>query len=263
MSADSVTYTISEAAALVERHPNTIRQRIRSGQLKATVEPGRFGDEYRISRDDLVAAGLLRDPVFSTGEDEVPPAAEAARQPSGEAAPAALLDLFQRHEQAMYRLGYLQAELERNRALAETAESLRTDRDQRSLDLHDALQELDRIRPAAERAALLADQLREAEVLTAQAQSELAATAGDLLATREQLQQTRAELLRLQQDHRQALDDLRAQLDQAGAAQDALRAAAESLKKDAAELRRRCAEQQAMLQDAAARPWWRPWRPPG
>ena len=39
------TYTINEAAALTGLHRNTIRQRVKLGQLKATVEHGKFGDD--------------------------------------------------------------------------------------------------------------------------------------------------------------------------------------------------------------------------
>ena len=53
------TYTIAEAAALTGLHRNTIRMRIKLGQLEATVRPGKFGDEYRISHSALVSAGLL------------------------------------------------------------------------------------------------------------------------------------------------------------------------------------------------------------
>ena len=55
----SRTYTINEAASLSGRHPNTIRQKIKGGQIPATVSQGKFGDEYRIAHEDLVAAGLL------------------------------------------------------------------------------------------------------------------------------------------------------------------------------------------------------------
>lgn len=147
------TYTISEVAALTGLHKNTVRQRIRLGQLSAVILPGKFGDEYRVAHEALVAGGLLdRSPSTPGGTAEAPP----AQAPSAEAPPAAasevvveeplptaaaaaaesdgasaaLRDLYARHEQAMFRLGYLQGELERAKALAETAESLRRDHEQ-------------------------------------------------------------------------------------------------------------------------------------
>jgi excisionase family DNA binding protein len=145
------TYTINEAAALTGLHRNTIRQRIKLGQLDATVQQGKFGEEYRITHAALVKAGLVS-PSGPLGEDTPaetvlhaeftfdtpsPDAREASgsetdRRDAGaengavsNTTLAALGELFQRHEQAMFRLGYLQVELERLKALEETAESLR------------------------------------------------------------------------------------------------------------------------------------------
>src|SRR4051812_15658398 len=53
------TYTIAEAAALTGLHRNTIRMRVKLGQLMAERAIGKFGEEYRISRQTLVDAGLL------------------------------------------------------------------------------------------------------------------------------------------------------------------------------------------------------------
>lgn len=149
------TYTINEAAGLTGLHKNTIRQRIRLGQLDAVIQPGKFGDEYRISHAALVHAGLLPDsgPLESAGPNTVldaeftPVGPEPAE--NGAAEPptvAALSELYQRHEQAMFRLGYMQGELDRVKALAETAESLRQDND----SLKQALEERERAAAAAE-----------------------------------------------------------------------------------------------------------------
>src|SRR5687767_12075058 len=124
----SQTYSISEAAALTGRHKNTIRNAIRMGHLEAAVQHGKFGEEYRIEHDALVTAGFLeRDPLEGGDVLDADFAAEGGAAPNG-APPnvtmGALAELYQRHEQAMFRLGYLQGELERVKALAETAESL-------------------------------------------------------------------------------------------------------------------------------------------
>ncbi len=138
----SQTYTIAEAAALTGWHRNTIRQRIRLGQLEASVQPGKFGEEYRITHEALIKAGLLEEGgPLGEGADEglldadVRPARENETALDAEpvedgvalsaSAVHALTELYQRHEQAMFRLGYLQGELERVKALAESAESLR------------------------------------------------------------------------------------------------------------------------------------------
>jgi hypothetical protein len=184
---DNETYTISEAAMLTGLHRNTIRQRIRLGQLDARVHPGKFGDEYRVSRLSLRRAGLL---PGEPGEPELPPlegepvipepveagdleadlAAEAISTaapegvdgvPEGALSPGtgieALTELYRRHEQAMFRLGYIQAEVERLKALAAQAESLaEAEREHR--------QELESLRRTAaerEREAAEAGRLRE------------------------------------------------------------------------------------------------------
>lgn len=187
----SQTYTINEAAALTGLHRNTIRQRIRLGQLKATVHQGKFGDEYRITPAALVQAGLLPEagPLGDTAANDAVLEAEFAPETTPHAAEppeappegngalaantlAALGELYQRHEQAMFRLGYMQNELDRVKALAETAESLQKDGAAREQELH-ALQAAlrDKERQAAEAEALrreleqTRERLREVETL--------------------------------------------------------------------------------------------------
>ncbi len=122
-------YTINEVAALTGLHRNTIRMRIRTGHLRAEVRNGKFGEEYRISQQALVEAGLLtglNGDSESDGEEELA-RSEPAQENALSQSVAALADLYARHEQAMFRLGYMQGELERTKALAETAESLRAE----------------------------------------------------------------------------------------------------------------------------------------
>jgi excisionase family DNA binding protein len=170
------TYTINEAAALTGLHRNTVRQRIRLGQLEATVQNGKFGEEYRISVEALVRAGMLSGVGILDEEDVL----EADFTPEGEeTAPAerapadgevlrstlaALNELYQRHEQAMFRLGYMQGELERVKALAESAESLQRDNEARSQEvqvLKSSLEEKERLAREAEALRLELEETRE------------------------------------------------------------------------------------------------------
>src|SRR5712691_91640 len=111
---DAQTYTIAEAAALTGLHKNTIRMRIKLGQIPALRAPGKFGEEYRISQEALVAAGLLTPPDTppapepSDSAPSTPPEAPLTDTPPM-ASQTALLDLFQRHEHSMFRLGFLEA----------------------------------------------------------------------------------------------------------------------------------------------------------
>jgi excisionase family DNA binding protein len=196
--AESPAYTIAEAAALTGLHRNTIRLRIKLGTLAATVQAGKFGDEYRIPHEALVAAGLLQadGAPMPPGETEAqrpaeraPRAAPAPRMeavllgeggeeatdagtssgPEGGSSGApppleALTELYRRHEHAMFRLGYLQGELERLKALAETAESLREEhqaRNQELEELREVLAERTREAEAARRHQAAEQRLRE------------------------------------------------------------------------------------------------------
>jgi MerR family copper efflux transcriptional regulator len=46
---NTVSYSISEAAELLNLSPKTIRRYIKSGKLPSTKVPTKFGDEYRIT----------------------------------------------------------------------------------------------------------------------------------------------------------------------------------------------------------------------
>jgi excisionase family DNA binding protein len=143
-------YTIAEAAALTGLHKNTIRMRIKLGQLDAHRAQGKFGEEYRIERAALIKAGLLTPEEPPSTPTVTPPLAdpdllEAPRLDTPPiASQAALLDLLQRHEQSMYRLGWLEAELARHKALAENAESLQQTAWERELEIRELRRDLER-----------------------------------------------------------------------------------------------------------------------
>lgn len=145
---DPQTYTIAEAAALTGLHKNTIRMRVKLGQLAAHRTAGKFGEEYRITRQTLVEAGLLTPPEYEPTpavSHEPAPGAESRLEQTGtpyNASHAALQDLFQRHEQSMFRLGYLEAELTRHKALAEHAESLQSAAHEKEAEIRELRREL-------------------------------------------------------------------------------------------------------------------------
>lgn len=167
------TYTINEAAGLTGLHKNTIRQRVRLGQLKATIQQGKFGEEYRISHEALIEAGLLPDsgPLDTPQEAVLDAEVRSGDEPGGDASPssnveapvAALTELYQRHEQAMFRLGYMQGELDRVKALAETAESLRQDNEQREREVRSLRQALEQREGQAAEAERLRQELADTQ----------------------------------------------------------------------------------------------------
>ena len=102
--------TIREASQLVGRTSATIRRYIRSGRLKAAKEIGKFGEEYRIGREDLLALGFTAaEPAPESGAPlaRVVSAPPAAPQ---DAVPIALYnELLMKHEQILVQYGMIRA----------------------------------------------------------------------------------------------------------------------------------------------------------
>src|SRR4029077_16249320 len=101
----------------------------------------------RISRHGLIEVGLLDETDTAEDLDDsevlVPILhEEGATDPLR----AALRDLFLHHENAMFRMGYMEAELERSKALAAEAESLQDEHHSQELELRKLRQELERSR---------------------------------------------------------------------------------------------------------------------
>lgn len=207
LSDTSATYTIAEAATLTGLHKNTIRMRVKLGQLEAQVRNGKFGEEYRISHAALVRAGLIEgvlDPSdsplgdFDTDLDDEPDLRPVAGDPEGPppapAIAASLAELFQRHEQAMFRLGFMQSEMDRLKALSESAESLRQDQATRDAEAERLRRQLAEAREQAREAEALRRELEQARGRLRDAEdlrrlfSEMEAEAGRLRAAVEAAQ---------------------------------------------------------------------------
>src|SRR5262249_40160635 len=117
--------TIREASRLIGRTPATVRRYIRSGRLKAEKEIGKFGEEYKIQRDDLLALGF-------PAEGELPVLREAAPVAAREAPPRELMvpaslynEVLLKHEQLLVQYGMVRAggqKLFEYKAVAESRE---------------------------------------------------------------------------------------------------------------------------------------------
>ncbi len=102
--------TIREASQLIGRTPATVRRYIRSGRLKAGKEMGKFGEEYKICQEDLLALG------FPASQSDLPARLEPA-QPLANVAPAqeAMVplslynELLMKHEQILVQYGMIRA----------------------------------------------------------------------------------------------------------------------------------------------------------
>ena len=67
--ADHSLMTLRQAAEKTGLSATTLRRYIKAGRLRARLIPGRYGPEYVVDDDDLLAAGLSNDsPVQSSGE---------------------------------------------------------------------------------------------------------------------------------------------------------------------------------------------------
>jgi len=99
--------TIREASQQIRRTPATIRRYIRSGRLKACKQMGKFGEEYRIRRDDLIALGFApADPIERPSMALVP----ASPAPAALSVPISLYnELMMKHEQLLVQYGMIRA----------------------------------------------------------------------------------------------------------------------------------------------------------
>jgi excisionase family DNA binding protein len=117
--------TIREASRLIGRTSATVRRYIRSGRLKADKEIGKFGEEYKIRREDLLALGFSADQELPV---PVTAAAPAVREtaPKEVMVPSSLYnELFLKHEQLLVQYGMIRAggqKLFEYKAIAETRE---------------------------------------------------------------------------------------------------------------------------------------------
>ena len=102
--------TIRDAARLIGRTPATIRRYIRSGRLKAEKGDGKFGEEYRILREDLLALGFSPSSGTSTDLPEKAGSMVPRLPTREELVPISLYsELLLKHEQLLVQYGMIRA----------------------------------------------------------------------------------------------------------------------------------------------------------
>ncbi len=150
--------TIREASQLIRRTPATIRRYIRSGRLKAGKQAGKFGEEYRIRRDDLIALGFTPDESEERVSAALVPAHATPREHVPSSVPIALYnELMMKHEQLLVQYGMIRAGGQK--LLAYKAEA-----DSRIEDLRRAEERYQRLRSRAVREiGFLRQRLRQGE----------------------------------------------------------------------------------------------------
>jgi len=150
--------TIREASQLIGRTPATVRRYIRSGRLKADKEIGKFGEEYKIRREDLLALGFPAQADLPARVEQSVPSVRETEQKEV-LVPASLFnDLLMKHEQLLVQYGMIRAggqKLLEYKAAAETGEE----------ELHKAAERYQALRARAIREIqFLRKHLREAEI---------------------------------------------------------------------------------------------------
>jgi len=115
--------TIREASRLIGRTPATVRRYIRSGRLRAEKEIGKFGEEYKIRREDLLALGFSADGELPVRVVQELPEARG-QAPREVMVPSSLYnELLLKHEQLLVQYGMIRAggqKLLEYKAVAET-----------------------------------------------------------------------------------------------------------------------------------------------
>jgi len=115
--------TIREASRLIGRTPATVRRYIRSGRLRAEKEIGKFGEEYKIRREDLLALGFSADGELPVRVVQELPEARG-QAPREVMVPSSIYnELLLKHEQILVQYGMIRAggqKLLEYKAVAET-----------------------------------------------------------------------------------------------------------------------------------------------
>jgi len=162
--------TIREASRLIGRTPATLRRYIRSGRLAAAKEEGKFGEEYRIRREDLLALGFTpASPEENGAEALVRSDPAPVARVSQDVVPVSLYnELLMKHEQILVQYGMI-------RAGGQKLLEFKADSEAKSEEI---LRHQERYQALRQRAlkeiALLRKRLREAEIALEERRIEVA-----------------------------------------------------------------------------------------
>jgi len=150
--------TIREASQQIRRTPATIRRYIRSGRLHARKQVGKFGEEYRIRRDDLIALGFAPADPGERPSTALVPAAAASSVHAALSVPISLYnELMMKHEQLLVQYGMI-------RAGGQKLLEYKAEADTRAEELRRAEQRYQTLRSrAVQEIGLLRKRLRQAE----------------------------------------------------------------------------------------------------
>jgi excisionase family DNA binding protein len=150
--------TIREASQQIRRTPATIRRYIRSGRLKARKEVGKFGEEYRIRREDLTALGFAAAGPEERPSESLVPVPVTPPETAASSVPISLYnELLMKHEQLLVQYGMI-------RAGGQKLLEYKAEADSRVEDLRLAEQRYQRLRSrAVQEIGFLRKRLRQAE----------------------------------------------------------------------------------------------------
>jgi len=162
--------TIREASRLIGRTPATLRRYIRSGRLPAAKEEGKFGEEYRIRREDLLALGFTPANPEETGSEALvrSDAAPPSRVPQDVVPISLYNELLMKHEQILVQYGMIRAGGQKLLEFKADSEA-KTEEIRRHQERYQALRQR-----ALKEIALLRKRLRESEIALEERRIEVA-----------------------------------------------------------------------------------------
>jgi len=105
-------YTIKEVADITGISSTTIRRYIKSGKITASLQKGRYGPEYKISRESISAAGLEKSslvPVKKNGNNNGRSAEDLSALLKDFVPTALFQELSMKHEQLLVQYGMIRA----------------------------------------------------------------------------------------------------------------------------------------------------------
>ena len=166
--------TIREASRLIGRTPATLRRYIRSGRLAAAKEDGKFGEEYRIRREDLLALGFTpAAPDEETQEALVRASSAPPAKVAQDVVPISLYnELLMKHEQILVQYGMIRAGGQKLLEFKADSEA-KTEEIRRHQERYQSLRQR-----AMKEIGLLRKRLREAEIALEERRIEVAVLEG-------------------------------------------------------------------------------------
>lgn len=119
------TLTLEGASKLIAKSERTVQRYVKAGRLSQKYVMGPKGKEARLSKSEVIDLAHDTSSGIGAAPGDSPDSASRAGTKAGtEQVTLNIMELLQRHEQAMYRLGQLEEKSRQVLAIEERAQSL-------------------------------------------------------------------------------------------------------------------------------------------